>query len=62
MGAKRSNVPDDDMSRLVSLCVRLIRRSLDDKEYLSIVQTKGKESKVDEQLDTLFLDRLLGAF
>ena len=49
------------MSRVISLCVRLIRRSLDDKKYLSLVQTKGKESKIDEQLDTLFLDRLLGA-
>lgn len=61
MGAKRSNVPHDDMSRLFSLCVRLIKCSLEDKEYLSIVQTKGKESKINEQLDTLFLDRLLGA-
>ena len=60
MGAKRSNVPDDEMSRLISLCVRLIRRSLEDNDYLSLV-TKGKESKIDEQLDTLFLDRLLDA-
>lgn len=62
MGAKHSNVPHDTMSRLISLCVRLIRRSLEDKEYLSLVQAKGKESKVDEQLDRLFVDRLLGAF
>ena len=60
MGAKRSNVPDDEMSRLISLCVRIIRRSLEDNDYLSLV-TKGKESKIDEQLDTLFLDRLLDA-
>lgn len=61
MGAKRSNVPHDDVSRLVSLCVRLIRCCLEDKEYLSLVQTKGKEDKIDKQLDTLFRDRLLGA-
>jgi len=61
MGAKRSNVPYDDLSRLISLCVRLIRRSLEDKEYLLLVQTKGKEDKIDKQLDSLFLDRLLGA-
>lgn len=61
MGAKRSNVPDDDMSRLFSLCIRLIMRSLGDKEYLSIVQTKGSEENINKQLDKLFLDRLLGA-
>lgn len=61
MGAKDSNVPHDDVSKLISLCVRLIRRSLEDKEYLSIVQTRGKESRIDKELDSLFLDRLLGA-
>lgn len=61
MGATCSNLPYDDLSRLLSVCVRLIRRSLEDKEYLSLVQTKGKEGKIDEQLDGLFLDRLLGA-
>lgn len=58
MGAKHSSVPHYDLSRLISLCVRLIRRSLDDKQYLSLVQAKGTESKIDEQLDSLFLDRL----
>lgn len=61
MGAKHSNVPHEDMAKLILLCVRLIRRCLEDKEYLSLVQAKGKESRVDEQLETLFLDRLLGA-
>lgn len=61
MGAKHSNVPSDDMSRLFSLCVRLINCSLKDKGYLSIIQTKGSEDTVNKQLDNLFLDRLLGA-
>lgn len=61
MGAKCSNIPYDDLSRLLSLCVRLIRSSLEDKEYLSLVQTEGKEDKINKQLDTLFLNRLLGA-
>ncbi len=61
MGAKRSSVPEDDLSSLLSICVRLIKGSLEDKEYLLRVQTEGKEGKIDEQLDTLFLDRLLGA-
>ena len=61
IGAKRSSVPDEHMSKLIAVCVRLIRHSLEDSEYLSLVQTRGAESKIDEQLDTLFLDRLLGA-
>ncbi len=56
-----SSVPLENMSKLIAVCVRLIRRSLEDGEYLALVQTKGKEEKINEQLDTLFLSRLLGA-
>ena len=62
MGAQSSNVPLDDVSRLISLCVRLIRRCLDDKEYLSIIRAKGNENTSSKKMDTLFLDRLLGGF
>ena len=61
VGAKRSYVPNDDMSKLIDVCVRLIRRGLEDSEYLSLVQTQGTEEKIDDYLDVLFLERLLGA-
>lgn len=60
MSAKASNVPEISLSALISLSVRLLKCCLADREYLSLVQRKGKESKIDEQLDALFLRRLLG--
>ena len=38
-----------------------IRHCLEDEEYLSVVQTKGSENKINKRLDALFLRRLLGA-
>ena len=61
MGAKHSSVPQKDLATLISLCIRLLRHCLDDLEYLTVVQTQGSERKVDAQLDSLFLHRLLGA-
>lgn len=61
MGAKYSTVPQEDLAALISVCVRLLRTCLNDVPYLTIVQARGSESKVDEKLDSLFLDRLFGA-
>jgi len=61
IGAKRSNIPYDKMSELITICVQLITRCLEDPEYLSIVRNNGPENKTEKQLDALFLYRLLDA-
>ena len=61
MGAKYSNIPREKMSKLIALCIQLIKSALDNPTYLSIVQSENTEDRISKKLDTFFLGNLFGA-
>lgn len=58
VGAKRSNVPRDDMQAIIGMTLSLIQTAFRRPSLLSIIQTRQNENKVDQQLNTYFLKQL----
>jgi len=58
VGPKFSNVPPDDLKSILEITLGLIRTTFRRPSLLSIIQTKQKESKTQEQLNHYFLTQL----
>jgi len=56
--AKRANVPHSSFAQVHDLAIQVMKAILKNRRLLQIIQSNKREAKINEEMDTLYLELL----